>query len=196
MNFPDTHLVLVSDQPVPSLLPLLDARMGARKAILVATPTRQEPAHWLAEALRAQKLEVEIIALNEPYDFPRLHSIFRAQIHLHPEGIAANISGGNKLMSIAAYEGCKAAEQPVYYINIESDAVQWLYPEGQPNHPLQASLRLENYLLSCGVKVLEISRDEVDGKEFALATAIQQAEATTICSDSLLGISRGSAIPD
>ncbi|OFC37603.1 hypothetical protein BAE29_10395, partial [Acidithiobacillus caldus] len=62
---------------------------------------------------------------------------------------------------IAAYEVCKEKQQCVYYINIETDSVQWIVPEGLPDHPLQAQLRMENYLHACGVHVVSLSREEL-----------------------------------
>lgn len=158
-NIPETHIVLVSDQPMPSLLPLLDSGMAARKALLVATQQRRHHARWLKAALQSRGLEVEICELETPYDMSYLQAKFHQLIKNHPEGVAANISGGNKLMSIAAYESCKSAQQPVYYVNIETDSVQWLFPEKLNNHPLTVTMQLETYLQSCGVEIQTLTRD-------------------------------------
>ncbi|MCE5360042.1 Card1-like endonuclease domain-containing protein [Candidatus Igneacidithiobacillus taiwanensis] len=157
-----THLVLVSDQPVPSLLPLLDPDLGAQSVLLVATPARQRHAQHLAEALRSTNLEVSpVVILEQAYDITYLYHIFRQLIANYPaNSVAANISGGNKLMSIAAYEVCKENRQGIYYINIETDSVQWIYPQHSHNHPLRAPLRLENYLHACGVELESISRPD------------------------------------
>jgi hypothetical protein len=158
-NIPETHIILVSDQPMPSLLPLLDPGMAARKALLVVTQQRRHHAEWLAAALQSRGLEVETCELEAPYDMDYLQAKFHQLIKKHPEGVATNISGGNKLMSIAAYESCKSAQQPVYYVNIETDSVQWLFPEKSNDHPLTVTMQLETYLQSCGVAIQALTRD-------------------------------------
>lgn len=159
-QLPSTHIVLVSDQPMPSLFPLLDPEIAARKALLFASPQRVIQAEWLAETLRSKGLEAEIHHLERPYDLNYLHRKFDQGITAYPEGVATNITGGNKLMSIAAYNSCKSAGQPVYYVNIDTDAMQWIYPEHWDDHPLKVTLQLETYLQSCGVTVESLTRNQ------------------------------------
>lgn len=163
MPVPSTHIVLVSDQPVPSLLPLLDPNLAVKRVVLVATPAREPHAQALRTALREAGLQVEPInLLRHPYDFPRLHRTFSQLVDSYiDQGVAANISGGNKLMSIAAYEVCKEKGQRAYYVNIDTDAVQWITPLDLPDHPLQTPLRMENYLHACGVQIESLSREKV-----------------------------------
>ena len=156
---PSTHLILVSDQPVPSLGPLLDPALAAKHAILAATPARLQHAQWLADSLVQAELSTEILLLERPYDLEALRSIFQGLIDRFGS-IAGNVTGGNKLMSIAAYETLAAAGQPVYYINIEKDGLQWLHTVHQPDHSLHMEISMEQYLQAWGIRASNLSRKQ------------------------------------
>ncbi len=155
-----THLVLVSDQPVPSLVPVLDPALGVKRVWLAATAYRKTHAEQLAETLRRHGREVEILAVERPFERAAVAAQFRAWLGRAPEGgLAVNLTGGSKPMAIAAYEACREAGVPAYYVRIDTHALAWLHPEGRPDHPLPPVLTLEDILTANGVEMVALSRE-------------------------------------
>ncbi|MBU0500258.1 MAG: DUF1887 family protein [Gammaproteobacteria bacterium] len=164
------HLCLVSDQPVPSLTPLIDPALGVQRAVLVAAPERVEAAEGLARALDHYRIPAEIIRLGDGYDLGSLETAFGALRDRFPEGLAVNITGGTKLMAIAAWESFNRPQDRIYYVQLRSDSIDWLRPVGLPSHPVGDRLRIEPYLLAQGARY----RKEVPPLRTALNQGRQQ----------------------
>ena len=101
------HICLVSAQPVPNLTPLIDHRLGARRALLLVTPDMEERAAWLRSVLRPRGVSTENWAVRDPWDFAHIQTRVLELLEHEQEAVAAgdmalNATGGTKLMSIAA----------------------------------------------------------------------------------------------
>ncbi len=156
----ETHLVLVSDQPVPSLVPVLDPALGVRRVWLAATAYRKTHAEHLAETLRRHGREVEILMVERPFERTALAAQFRAWLGHAPDGgLAVNLTGGSKPMAIAAFEACREVGVPACYVRIDTHALAWLHPGGIPDHPLPPVLTLEDILAANGVEMAALSRE-------------------------------------
>lgn len=145
------HLCLVSDQPVPSLAPLVDPALGARQAVLAFSPQRERHARWLAAALQDFSIETELAPLADGFDLPALRREFAALADRFPDGLTVNITGGAKPMTIAAWETFSRPVDRVYYIDIRTDSLRWLRPE-EPEMPVSDRIRLEPYLTAHGLR--------------------------------------------
>jgi len=69
-----THVCLVSGQPLPNLIPLIDPELGVKRAILLVTPDMEQRAEWLKEVLQPRGIAVEIRKLNDAWDFDGVQS--------------------------------------------------------------------------------------------------------------------------
>lgn len=147
-----THLCLVSDQPVPSLTPLLDPALAVRQVILVHAPERARHAAWLADALQRHGRAVELFALQDGYDLPGLRREMSALAGRHPQGVIANITGGSKMMTIAAWETFTRPTDRLYYVDIRRDSLRWLRPEA-PEQAVADRVRLETYIVAHGQRI-------------------------------------------
>ncbi len=145
-----THLCLVSDQPVPSLTPLLDPRLGVRQVTLVAAPERRHHAGWLKHALSLHDIAADIVPLRDSYDLSKLLEDFNVLAQRHPDGIDLNLTGGTKLMSIAAWEVFTRQQDRLYYVDIRRDAIIPIRPAG-PTQPIADLINLDVYLAGLGV---------------------------------------------
>lgn len=152
MNPKATHLCLVSDQPVPSLTPLIDPQLAVAGVVLVHAPERAAQAGWLAEALRRQGISASLAPLADGYDLPRLRGEFAAIAARFPDGVVANITGGTKMMTLAAWETFDRPADRLYYVDIRHDSIRWLRPEA-PEQPVADRLRLEAYVTALGLRL-------------------------------------------
>lgn len=146
------HLCLVSDQPVPSLTPLLDPSLAVREVILVHAPKRARQAAWLAAALKRHDIAAEVVALADGYDLPGLRREMSALAARHPAGCVANITGGTKMMTIAAWETFRRPADRLYYVDIRRDSLRWLRPQA-PEQAVADHVKIESYLLAHGYAV-------------------------------------------
>ncbi|MCX7897144.1 MAG: DUF1887 family CARF protein [Rhodocyclaceae bacterium] len=146
------HLVLVSDQPTPSLAPLLDPAIGAQAAILAHAPERARHARWLAGVLARQGVPCTLWPLQDGFDLEATRADFAALAQRYAEGLAVNVTGGAKPMTIAAWETFARAQDRVYYIDIRRDCVRWLRPT-LPETPLADCMKLDLYIPAHGLRV-------------------------------------------
>jgi hypothetical protein len=63
------------------------------------------------------------------------------------ESVALNVTGGTKLMAVAAQEAFRMCQKPVLYVNVETDEVIVL-GQSSPSPPLRAQLKVRDLLES------------------------------------------------
>jgi hypothetical protein len=149
------HLCLVSNQPVPSLTPLIDPKLGVTLATLIAAPDRKQHAEWLQIALASHGIQSKLILLRDGYHLPGLRAEFAAIAARHPHGVTLNLTGGTKLMTLAAWEAFNRAEDRLYYVHIRHDRIDWLHPAGLATHAISDRVKLDVYLAAHGLELLE-----------------------------------------
>ena len=148
------HLCLVSNQPVPSLTPLIDPKLGITHATLVAAPDRKQHAEWLKIALALHGIASNLILLRDGYHLPRLREDFTAIAARFPTGATVNLTGGTKLMTLAAWDAFMRPQDRLYYVHIGHDRIDWLHPAGQATQPISDRVKLEVYLAAYGLELL------------------------------------------
>ena len=149
------HLCLVSNQPVPSLTPLIDPKLGVTHATLIAAPDRKLNAEWLKIALTKHGIQSDLILLRDGYNLPTLRKEFAGIAARHPAGVTVNLTGGTKLMTLAAWEAFNRAEDRLYYVHVRHDRIDWLHPADLPTHAISDRVKLDVYLAAHGLELLE-----------------------------------------
>lgn len=148
MNF-DTHLCLVSAQATPNLLPALDASWHPRRVVLLVSPDMASQAEALAGVLRRRGIEVERRNLDDAYDY---HHIYAACFEFVDDAkgeVALNVTGGTKIMALAAREAFRDAGKRVFYVDVETDEVI-VIGERERGAPLSSTLGLTDLLEAHG----------------------------------------------
>ena len=148
----DTHVCLISAQATPNLLPVLDERWRPRRVVLASSPQMRGAALALQGVIKRKGIgvEVQILDLPDAYEYAALSDAFQEFLEAHRgERIALNVTGGTKLMAVAAQEVFRAYDQPVLYVNVESDEVI-VIGQNARSQPLQAKLRVRELLDSHG----------------------------------------------
>ena len=157
----DTHLILISGQPIPNITPILDEATKPRKVIMLVSEDMQERARALENIFRPRGVEVKACAIADPWDAVRICNDVLDILGGYPDGgIALNATGGTKLMSIAACEAFRSANAPIYYVHPKHDRLLWLSPK-QPPHELASRLKLRDYLMAYGANQIEIAAESL-----------------------------------
>ncbi|KAI5911969.1 DUF1887 family CARF protein [Azoarcus sp. PA01] len=150
MTTPTTHVLLVSDQAAPNLLPTLDPTLKPERALLLVSGKMQRRAEALAAVLRESGIRVESVHLPNEHDLRQIEEIVLGIAASHEsDDIAFNLTGGTKLMALAAQGVAGTARCATFYVDVDTDEVIWL-DRSRDNVKLGASLRLKHYLQSYG----------------------------------------------
>lgn len=145
------HILLVSAQAAPNLLPALDPALKPEKAVLLVTRKMQRQADALQAVLTESGVKTSRVALDDEHDFGRLESALMEVAAAHDGAdIAMNLTGGNKLMALAAQSVASAAGWKTFYVDVDTDEVIWLGHNAAPRQRLSAHLRLAHYLRGYG----------------------------------------------
>lgn len=159
----DTHLCLVSAQPTPNLTPVLDNRFSPARVVLVVSTGMEKQADWLTEVIRPHGVDVERLPITDAYD---LHGCSDAMLNWLAENeggnVALNVTGGTKLMALAAQEAFRTAGRHVFYVSAETDKVVFL----------DSALRNEGFVLSPKLRL----RDYLGSHGFTLARPLAKPD--------------------
>ena len=152
----DVHVCLVSDQALPNFIPVLAEDFRPQEVILLATGKMKKKAAILAEVIRRRcQVKVQIVDLHGEYDMKVVaEEVFELLLSIDKEKVALNVTGGTKLMAIAAYGMFHDAGYPVFYFTAEDNRVLML--DEKEEFVLQpAKMKIEDYLQLYGYPVRE-----------------------------------------
>jgi hypothetical protein len=152
MNTIDTHVILISEQAVPNITPLLDDSFRPKQVIMIQSPTMQKRADWLEIVLKRFHIKIERWLIDDPWNIEHIRSRIE-ELALSRENLALNATGGTKLMSIAAYEVFRQLELPIFYVHPEKDRILWLYPKDRTEQDLADRIQLGDYLQIYGASI-------------------------------------------
>lgn len=160
----DIHVCLVSDQAAPNLLPILDSEFKPQKAVFVVSTKDEikEKANSLKLAFKQNDIDVEILELSNEFDFQSMETeLFDLLSSYENENIALNVTGGTKLMAIAA-QNVFSGVKPIFYINTNKEEIIFISKENDKHIPIQklnTKTLINTYLSSYGVSVLKNKDD-------------------------------------
>ena len=155
MPNPKVQILLVSAQAAPNMLPALDPSLKPAEAILLVTAKMASRADALAAVLSEAHIKVTRVNLANEHDFSALGDVMLDVAPGHAgDDIALNVTGGTKLMALAAQSVAQAAGWRVFYVDVDTDEVIWLGRENQ-RKKLAAQLRLPHYLKGYGFQLAE-----------------------------------------
>jgi hypothetical protein len=147
------HIMLVSEQAAPNLLPALDPALKPIKAVLLVSQKMSTRADALQSVLQESGIKTQRVVLADEHSPRALENvILDAAGKLDGQSIAVNLTGGNKLMALAAQSVAQAAGWPSFYVDVDTDQVIWLNND-RPPQTLTQQLRLPHYLRGYGYKL-------------------------------------------
>lgn len=149
------QLMLVSEQAAPNLLAALDPAMKPREAVLLVSQKMAHRAQALQAVLQESGIRTQTVPLPDEHNMAALESILiEVATQRDGQSLALNVTGGNKLMALAAQAVAQAAGWPAFYVDVDTDHVVWL-DKTRPSQALNQQLRLRHYLRSYGHTLAE-----------------------------------------
>ncbi|WP_041639894.1 Card1-like endonuclease domain-containing protein [[Mannheimia] succiniciproducens] len=156
----DIHVCLVSAQAAPNLLPTLDKGFKPKKAVFVVSTRNdiKEKANSLHLAFKQNGIDVDIMNLSDEFDFQRMEiELLDLLTKYKNENIALNVTGGTKLMAIAA-QNAFSGVKPIFYINTDREEIIFISKEGDnyiPVQKLNTETFISTYLSGYGITILK-----------------------------------------
>ena len=123
----DIHVCLVSAQAAPNLLPILDSEFKPKKTIFLVSKAMKQRAEYLAKTFEKLNVKVELKNISDEFNFGLMEDeIFKLVEEYENESIALNVTGGTKLMSIAAENAFSSLGKPIFYIDTDSNQILFI----------------------------------------------------------------------
>lgn len=144
-----TYVCLLSDNVLPNVIPLADPHTRPGTVILVMSPGHEERAQWFQRATDGWGLNIRAI-MGDPYSYDATHRIISGIVQEYGP-IVINVTGGTKLMALAAFDVCHG-HYPVMYVDSRHHTIQVFDPAiGHLAWP--PDLKVKQYLASYGYQV-------------------------------------------
>ena len=143
-----THVCLVSDQATPNLLPVLDESWRPKRVVLAKTTQMAGQAEAIGKLIKSRcpGVVVEMLDVPSAYEYAALENLFLEFLSKNSGvDVALNVTGGTKLMAMAAQEVFRSDDKPVFYVNVETDRVVYLGRTGEEKQ-LAAGLKVHEML--------------------------------------------------
>lgn len=161
-----THLYLMSDQATPNLTPALDPATAPKEVVLLVSPDRRRQGGWLAGVLKARGIRVTEWSIDDAWDLEHIQYEVLKLLEdrgseVERKGIALNVTGGTKPMSLAAFDAFRAYDLPVFYLHPERDRLIWMHPIGRAPVDLANRVRLDAFFQAQGAQILGRADDAV-----------------------------------
>ncbi len=173
------HVLLVSAQAAPNLLPALDPKMKPKEAILLVSEKMKPRADSIEQVLKEAGVKTSRVPLGNEHDFGQIESaILDIAANREGEEIALNVTGGTKLMALAAQSVATEAKWQTFYVDVDTDEVILLGRESY-RRKLSEQLRLPHYLRSYGFNLVESIQRPQRGEQYRdlLRTLVMQVSS-------------------
>ncbi len=149
----DIHVCLVSAQTTPNLIPVLDRAIQPKHMVLVTSPDMEGRSRALASILKRHRMSVEFLEISNAYDYPAIEDTLIDWLAEHEDqDVGLNVTGGTKLMAMAAQAVFTSSGKPIYYINAETDEILYLGDRAQ-SRKLDVKIGLRDYLEAHGYQI-------------------------------------------
>lgn len=153
------HVCLVSHQPIPNLIPLKIAGLEPKKVILLVSPDMKTQADRIEGVINSWKIETERKPIA-PFDLESaLETCLEVLFMLDAENVILNVTGGTKIMALAAFEAFRKMKRPILYVDTQNREIQRIHHDSE-KLPFESVLKIKPYLASYGQKIVSEGTDE------------------------------------
>ena len=146
---------LVSDQPLPNLIPALDPRFGVSEVIFLVTEQMRPQARRLARVLKRHDLPCRVWEdPAHPYDPQDMEELCFRVVESFSEGqsLLLNATGGTKIMALAAANLFSSLERGnVIYVDTSQGLIHFLYPSREKAYRFEPVIGISDYLTAYGL---------------------------------------------
>ena len=182
MPFPHCRhqISFVSDQLVPTILAAIQP--GAEPACVhgIVTLQMKDKSRILKEALENRGRRYQEYVLHDTGQEAIFSILDKVRDGCQGESIALNLTGGTKLMTLAAAEWAYASDVPTFYMDTGTDKIVWMPPKRRWEYlPLPDLLDVRGLLAAGGYRVIRDTRDAVPGERHEQLRALVELLCAT-----------------
>lgn len=142
--------LLVSEQPMPSLLAACDKRLEVDEVLLLYTPQMDDAQRRLAQVLSRRGIAVRSESISDSVDPRATAEVVRRIVAAEPSRWIVNVTGGTKPMSIgAALAARETGVHGILYLDHATGMGHWLFTDRETS-PIDARLGLSDVLEAHG----------------------------------------------
>lgn len=162
----NTMFCLVSRQAMANVLPVFMYK--PESVFLFTTPQENQCANNLEELFKSKNINVFRMDNLDAYDYIKFKEAIKTQLEkLNTESVFLNVTGGTKLMALAAFEAFAEANKSIIYCDTEHQKIITLLPRYTLTE-LSAQLSVEEYLKAYGFKIVEFKDSFAEDDYFQL----------------------------
>lgn len=121
--------------------------------ILFITPEEKHCADNLEKLFKAKGIEVRRNDGLDAYDYIRFKEAVKSQLKSTEGETWLNVTGGTKLMALAAYEAFAEKDKSIIYCDTENKQIIHLFPQ-LSTEPFTLNLSIKDYLISYGYEIV------------------------------------------
>ncbi len=157
-----------------NVLPVL--MFQPKNVILFTTPEENYCADNLEKLIKSKNIKVKRIDGLDAYDYIKFKDAVKKELEFTEGETWLNVTGGTKLMALAAYEAFAENNKNIIYCDTEHQKIITLFP-GYDVIDLKAELSIEDYLNSYGYTIEETKQVEDIEKYFELFSFIEDTNS-------------------
>ncbi len=113
------QICFATGQSDSNLLPILASDSKLEKVLVLATPTMSTSAEFFKEALK-HRVSVEVLHLQNDLKIKEINDLLIDKLPEYEGKVVFNITGGTKLMTVAAFVICSSLEIPFCYLELKT----------------------------------------------------------------------------
>lgn len=167
-------ILLVSRQAMANVLPVLMYKPD--KVYLLTTKEEAQCGNNLKQLFRDKKILVEEIKNIDAYDGKTVkNAINNILLKSKDEEIVLNLTGGTKLMALAAFQIANQKKINAFYCNTEKKEIIHLRPNKQ-SEKLKLDITVKDYLFAYGFRIVDSKIEHIGEHEFEIVRCLIERE--------------------
>jgi hypothetical protein len=148
-NNPPVMVCLISRQTMQNLLPIL--RYRPQRVAFITTKEEDDSRRHLEVVLHARQIPADPPCYVDAYAPDATQQVCSQIIeHYGADRLVANLTGGTKVMALAAFGVFSAAHVPCIYTDTPHQRILYLHPDGRPAESLLTTVDVLTYLQAHG----------------------------------------------
>jgi|JI10StandDraft_1071094.scaffolds.fasta_scaffold86633_4 hypothetical protein len=147
-----THVCLVSDQPIPNLLPLCVSALKPDTVVLLTSNQKKEKAEFLKPVIESWGIKTDIISIDAYNLINAKNACLDVLKKYNTTDISLNVTGGTKIMAFAAYEVFNMMRKQIFYVDTFDKNIQIISED--TDIPFEHWIKVDEYLKAYGQKPL------------------------------------------
>lgn len=150
---------LVSRQAMANVLPVF--MLKPKNVLLLSTAEEKQCANNLEKLFVQKNIKVYRRDNLDAYDYKAFREVVREELKKHGNDVILNLTGGTKLMALAARDAFAEFNRKIVYCDTEHKKLITIHPTYHIED-LNAELTIEDYLRSYGYKIIDEKNINID----------------------------------